>query len=154
MSRAEHKYALDTNLFIDGLRDEAAKDELQRFHTLFAPFEYLSAVVAQEVLAGTRSLADQRSVQRHLIEPFLRRARIVAPSYQAWQVSGEVLARLVRDEGLQLATVSKSFANDVLLALSCREVGLTLVTANFKDFSRIARIVPFKFTPPWPTPVV
>jgi predicted nucleic acid-binding protein len=147
---AEHKYTLDTNLFVDALRFAAAKDDLQRFHTLFAPFEYLSAVVAQELLAGTRSLVDQRTVHRNLIDPFVRRTRLVTPSYRAWEMSGEVLARLVRDEGLTL--ISKALANDVLLALSCREAGVTLVTANVKDFKRIARIVPFRFVPPWPKP--
>ena len=61
MPRVERKYALDSNLFIDGLRQENAKLELLRFHALFAPFEYLSAVVVQELLAGTRSVADQRA---------------------------------------------------------------------------------------------
>jgi predicted nucleic acid-binding protein len=143
---------LDTNLFIDALREETANAELQRFHTLFAPFEFLSAVVVQELLSGTRSLADQRTVQRQLIDPFVRRARMVTPSYRAWQLSGEILARLVRDDGLQPAAVTKAFANDVVIALSCREAGLTLVTANLRDFKRIARIVAFKFVPPWPTP--
>jgi predicted nucleic acid-binding protein len=147
---AERKYTLDTNLFIDALRHAPAKDDLQRFHTLFAPFEYLNAVVAQELLAGTRSIVDQRTVYRNLIDPFVRRARIVTPSYRAWQMSGEVLARLVRDEGLTRSAVSKAFANDVLLALSCREAGVTLVTANVKDFKRIARIARFSFVPPWP----
>jgi len=48
--------------------------------------------------------------------------------------------------------VSKSFGNDVLLALSCREAGLVLVTDNRRDFERIARVAPFDFVDPWPMP--
>jgi hypothetical protein len=39
----ERKYVLDSNLFIRAFRNEASNAELQRFHQLFAPFEYLSA---------------------------------------------------------------------------------------------------------------
>ena len=49
--------------------------------------------------------------------------------------------------------MSKSFGNDVLLALSCREAGLVLVTDNGRDFERIARVVPFDFVAPWPMPL-
>lgn len=46
--------------------------------------------------------------------------------------------------------VSKAFANDVLLALCCREAGCVLVTENARGFSRIGRFVPFDFVAPWP----
>jgi predicted nucleic acid-binding protein len=63
-----------------------------------------------------------------------------------------VLAELVRRDGLELARASKALGNDILLALSCREAGLVLITDNQRDFVRIARIVRFRFTSPWPTP--
>ena len=55
-----------------------------------------------------------------------------------------------RQEGLELGRISKSFANDVLLALSCRENGCVLITRNERDFQRIRRYVPFEFIKPWP----
>ena len=153
MSRVERKYVLDTNLFIDGFRHERAQQELVQFHTLFAPFEFLSAIVVQELLTGVRSAGDLRALRRHIVEPFLRRGRLVTPSDRAWQESGELLNRMIREQGLRPSEISKSFANDVLLALSCREAGMTLVTANTKDFERISRLVPFQFVGSWPTPV-
>jgi predicted nucleic acid-binding protein len=153
MSRtAERKYVLDTNLFIRAFRDPAANAALQWFHQLFAPFEYLSAVVAQELRAGARSLADRRTLERHVLDLYIRRGRLVTPSAQAWEDSGDLLATLARDEGLELARVSKASGNDVLLALSCREAGLVLVTENERDFARIARLAPFTFVEPWPVP--
>ena len=74
------KYVLDTNLFIRAFREPAANAELQRFHFLFAPFEFLSAVVAQELLSGTHTRADLRKLQRRVLNVFARRGRIVAPS--------------------------------------------------------------------------
>jgi len=148
----ERKYVLDTNLFIHGFRDPTANAALQRFHYLFAPFEYLSAVVMQELRAGVRSAADRRALDRHVLERFTRRGRVVTPSAQAWADSGDNLAALVRREGLELARVSKAFGNDILLALSCRETELVLVTDNRRDFERIARLVRFDFVDPWPAP--
>jgi predicted nucleic acid-binding protein len=146
------KYVLDTNLFIRAFRDPAASAELQRFHLLFAPFEFLSIIVAQELLAGTRTRLDRQKLQRYVLNVFAGRGRIVTPSARAWERSGTVLAELVRREGLELHRVSKAFGNDVLLALSCREAGLVLVTDKRRDFDRIARITSFEFIDPWPVP--
>lgn len=149
---AERKYVLDTNLFIRGFRDPTSNAELQRFHSQFAPFEFLSAVVVQELRAGVGTSADRRALERHVLDVFARRGRIVTPSAQAWADSGDVFASLARREGLELARVSKAFGNDVLLALSCREAGMVLVTDNGRDFGRIARVAPFEFAEPWPAP--
>jgi predicted nucleic acid-binding protein len=51
---------------------------------------------------------------------------------------------------LEVARVSKAFANDILLALSCREAGCVLVTENDRDFSRIRRFIAFEYIQPWP----
>jgi predicted nucleic acid-binding protein len=152
MPRRERKYALDTNCFISGFRSESGIAALQQFHRLFAPFEYLSVIVAQELRAGTRSRTDRQRLVRHVLEPFERLGRVLTPSTRAWHDSGDVLSDLVRREGLELARVSKAFANDVLLALSCRESGVILVTDNLRDFRRIAKVAPFEFVPPWPAP--
>lgn len=148
----ERKYVLDTNLFIQAFREAAANEALQRFHHLFAPFEYLSSVVVQELRAGVRSVDDRRALERHVLDPFARRGRLVTPSARAWDLSGDVLAALVKSGGLDLGRVSKAFGNDVLLALSCREAGVVLVTDNGRDFERIARVARFDFTGPWPAP--
>jgi len=57
---------------------------------------------------------------------------------------------MARTEGLEIARISKSFANDIVLALSCREAGCVLVTDNERDFQRIRRFVQFEFIKPWP----
>lgn len=151
MSRA-HKYVLDTQLFIEAFRDRASNEALQQFHTLFAPFEYLSVIVAQELRAGVRHAKDRRALERNVLGVFERTQRVISPSPHAWQQSGDVLAAMAKKEGLELARLSKAFGNDVLLALSCREAGCTLVTDNQRDFTRIRRFVQFEFRPAWPWP--
>ena len=137
--RLVRKYVLDTNLFIEGFRDVAANTALQRFHLLFAPCEYLSAVVAQELLAGASTRTDRRKLERHVLGVYARRQRVVTPSQRAWERSDAVLGALARREGLELRRVSKALGNDILLTLSCREAGMVLVTDNERDFARIAR---------------
>lgn len=153
MTRGAQNYLLDTNLVIEGLRNRDAQAKLVQFHNLFAPFEYLSAVVVQELKAGARSKKDLQTIDKHIFEPFVRRGRLVTPSFAAWERSGEVLRALATEEGLLLPSVSKSFGNDLLLALSCQEAGITLVTQNIRDFTRIRRFVAFRFTAPWPAPM-
>jgi predicted nucleic acid-binding protein len=141
---------LDTQLFINAFRDSAANEALQRFHRAFAPFEYLSVVVAHELRAGVRRERDRKALERHVLNVFERSARTFAPSAEAWHRSGDVLSEMTRTQGLEVGRVSKSFANDVLLALSCREAGCVLVTENQRDFQRIRRYVRFDFVKPWP----
>lgn len=151
MKPAERKYTLDTNLFIQALRDSATNAELIQFHAAFAPFEYLHAVVVQELRAGVKPGRNLRMLERHILSPFIRRGRLITPSFAAWKRSGDMLRDLARREGLNLRSISKSFGNDILLAASCREVGITLVTDNLGDFRRISRVLPFQFLDPWPT---
>lgn len=150
MPQSERKYAVDTNLFIRAFRDSVANAALARFHAAFAPFEYLSVVVAQELRAGVRRAADRARLERNLLAVFARRGRVLTPSRQAWHDSGDLLAALAAREGLEVGRVSKAFANDVLLGLSCREAGVTLVTDNAADFARIARIIPVPYISAWP----
>lgn len=150
MTRPSRKYVLDTQLFIQAFRDAGANESLQEFHRLFAPFEYFSVVVAQELRAGTARSQDRKALEKNVISVFERANRVITPSAGAWHRSGDLLAEMARKEGLESARVSKAFGNDVLLAVSCREAGCVLVTDNQRDFARIRRFLEFDFTEPWP----
>lgn len=150
MTRPSRKYVLDTQLFIQAFRDQTANEALQQFHRVFAPFEYLSGIVAQELRSGIQRPQDRKALEQHVLNIFERSNRTITPSADAWQKSGDLLARMAAKEGLEIARVSKAFANDLLLALSCREAGCVLVTDNQRDFQRIRRFVQFEFTKPWP----
>lgn len=142
------KYVVDSNLFIDAFHEPLANAALQRFHHTFAPFEYLSAVVGHELESGVRSSRARRRLRRYVIEPFIRRGRVLNPSFSAWQQAGAAIAKLVARGAV--GQVTRAFGNDVLLAASCREAGATLVTNNLRDFERIAGAITCRFIPPWP----
>ena len=152
MPSPDRKYVLDTQLFIQGFREPDANEALQRFHRSFAPFEYFSAIVAQELRAGIKTARDRRALERYVLTVFARANRVVVPSTRAWHESGDVLSDMVQKNGLELSRVSKAFANDILLALSCRESGCVLVTDNERDFARIRRFTRFEFVGSWPMP--
>ena len=145
------KYTLDTNIFIDSFRSEEAQAEVFAFLNRALPFTYLSAVVMQELSAGARSADAARDVQRGVFDPFERRRRVFAPSSAAFVESGRVLAAVAASEGWQLVDEKPSFLNDALIAASCRERGITLITRD-GDFKRLAPFVKgFRYASPWPT---
>jgi predicted nucleic acid-binding protein len=150
MRLPERKYALDTNLFIEGLRDAETNTRLFEFHAAFAPFEYLHSVVVQELRAGVKDNVGLRKLERHILSPFIGRGRMITPSFEAWRRSGDVLRELTRKHALEPSKVTKSFGNDILLATSCRESGVVLVTDNIRDFRRIHQVFSFDFVAPWP----
>jgi len=144
------KYAIDTNLFIDSFRSEEAQVELLAFLKRALPFTVMSAVVMQELAAGARTPEAARELQQSIFEPFERRRRVFAPSATAFIESGRLLAALAAREGWQLFDENPSLLNDALIATSCRELGITLVTQD-GDFDRL---VPFltgwRHQSPWP----
>ena len=150
MTDRARKYVLDTQLFINAFRDAIANEALQRFHQAFSPFEQLSVIVAQELRAGVKQPRDRKALERNVLGVYQRASRTITPSADAWHRSGDLLSEMAKQDGLQIARVSKAFANDVLLALSCRESGCVLVTDDERDFARIRRFVQFDFIRPWP----
>lgn len=144
------RYALDTNIYIDGFRSEDAQAEVFAFLNRALPFTYLSAVVMQELAAGARTAAAARDLKQGVFEPFERRRRVFAPSAASFVESGRALAAAVAREGRQLLDENPSLLNDALIAASCREQGITLITKD-GDFKRLAPFVKgFHYAAPWP----
>jgi predicted nucleic acid-binding protein len=144
------KYTLDTNIFVDGFRKEETQADVFAFLGRALPFTYLSAVVMQELAAGARTPRAARDVQQGVFDPFERRRRVFAPSSAAFAESGRVLAEVAAREGWQLLDEKPSLLNDALIAASCREQGITLITKD-GDFKRLAPFVKgFRYAAPWP----
>ena len=144
------KYVLDTNIFIDAFRTDVAAAALDAFLRRALVVTFLSAVVVQELRAGVRTRGAAHVLGRQVIAPFERRGRITTPSAAAFKESGRILADLVARDGIDIVRGNRSLANDALLAASCRELGLTLITRDV-DFDRIRPLlVGFRCVKPWP----
>lgn len=144
------KYTLDTNIFIGVFRNEAAQTDVFAFLNRALPVTYLSAVVMQELAAGARTAEAARDLRRGVFDPFERRRRVFAPSIEAFAESGRVLATVAASEGWPRLDEKPSLLNDALIAVSCREQGVTLITRD-SDFKRLAPFVKgFRYALPWP----
>lgn len=144
------KYALDASCYIDASRETTAFAALSRFTAWAAPRLYVSSVVAAELRAGARSAHDRKTLEDRVLGPFVHRGRVLTPSAAAWDALGRTLAALREREGLQLAQAPRSFVFDILVAYSCREHGVVLVTANARDMRRIRRVFVFDYVAPYP----
>jgi predicted nucleic acid-binding protein len=145
------KFAIDTNLFIDALRGRAAEAELLSFLGRALPVTFMSAVVMQELAAGARTEQQARTLDRAVFKPFERRGRVFAPASRAFVESGRLLAAVAKREGWQAVYDNPSLLNDALIASSCRERGITLITRD-ADFDRFRPLLRgWHHVAPWPT---
>jgi predicted nucleic acid-binding protein len=144
------KYALDTNIFIDSFRDEAEAAALLTFLGRALPFTFMSAVVMQELAAGARTPEQARRLTQLVFGPFERRRRVFTPSTAAFVASGRLLAKVAGREGWDAVRENPSLLNDALIAASCRERGITLITRD-GDFDRFQPFLGrWRHVAPWP----
>jgi predicted nucleic acid-binding protein len=144
------KYTLDTNLYIGAFADAAADDQVAAFLQHAAPLTYLSAIVVQELRAGARTAGQAHTLQSTIFGVFERRSRVFGPSPDAFKDCGRILAALWRRDGVPFRERPRSLVNDILLAASCRERGITLITGD-RDFKLIgSELKGFRHTAPWP----
>ena len=146
------KYVLDTNIYVDAIRDPEKEQALDLFLERNTPFTYMSAVVMQELRAGAVTEVQARALQDGIFNAFERRGRVAGPSSGAFKDCGRVLAVLFRLDGVPYRERPRSLVNDILIAITCVENGLTLITAD-GDFRTIRpHLQGFAHVPPWPEP--
>lgn len=139
-------YSLDTNVYIRALRVRESMLALRGFLLRVGTRLRMNAVVAQELRASAITPAHEDAVDE-LLGAYARRERVIVPSFGAHVEAGRVLAALHRSEGVQLSRAG-SLVNDVLLATSCREASVCLVTDNVSDFAAAQRhLRGFRYVP-------
>jgi predicted nucleic acid-binding protein len=143
------KFTCDTNVLVDILRDSSAEETFRVFLTRFSHLTYLSSVVILELRAGARTAKQARLLEREIIQRFIRVNRVFTPSADAFSTAGRLLASLATREGWT-ADAHPSLVHDALLAVSCRESGVTLITGD-RDFARFKNLLRgWRFVAPWP----
>jgi predicted nucleic acid-binding protein len=131
----------DTSIYISALRsgNEAAL-ALRRIAT-DAPL-WLSAVVLEELYAGAGDRAH-RVIER-LERDFDRAKRILVPNLNDWTQAGQVLARLAEKYNYEQIGQGR-LTNDALIAMSAARLGIRVITANARDFGRLAELRNFQW---------
>jgi predicted nucleic acid-binding protein len=130
----------DSSLYITAIRrgDDAIL-ELRRFSD--GPL-WLSAVVLEELYAGASGPARQQ-VER-LEHNFGRSKRILVPSLNDWTQTGRVLARFAAKYHYEKIGRGR-LTNDALIAMSAARTGIRVITANERDFEKLAEFRAFRW---------
>lgn len=129
---------IDTNIYVDWINDGLYEDVLFRRDGV----TYLSGIVVMELYAGAFAERERRLIRR-LVSTFARPGRIVIPAEALYEDAGHVLRNLQASEDYDLS-VTRGLSNDVLIALSARAIGATVITQNERHFAAIRRIRPFR----------
>lgn len=130
-------YALDANVYIRALRDRDRLSLLKRFLIRSGMRVRVNAVVALELQASARTQSQERAVS-DLVESYVARNRVIVPSFEAYRQGGRVLAALAAGERMDTSR-SGSLVNNVMIATSCREAGIKLITENVEHFAAVQR---------------
>jgi predicted nucleic acid-binding protein len=147
-------FLLDSNVYIASFNDAAFGVAFRAFHRTHLPRIVLSAVVVHELLVGARDRRRQRLLRRAIIEPFQARRRLHVPGARTWELAAELDRRLRTLGGIEASLAQRSFANDLLIAASAREIGATIITRNVTDFALVRRVLDIRYEAPWPVPAV
>ena len=123
----------DSSIYITALRRGDA--ELLQGRWLGESPVWLSSVVMEELYAGAKP-NDLRVLAR--LERDLGGAnRTLTPNFEDWKRAGKILARMGQKYGYEQIGRAR-LVNDALIATSAARFGVTLITANQRDFARLA----------------
>jgi len=131
----------DTSIYISALRrgDDAAL-ALRRLATDVTL--WLSAVVLEELYAG--AVDRNRQVVERLERDFERARRTLVPNLNDWTQAGTVLGRLAAKYHYEQIGQGR-LTNDALIAISAGRQGIRVITANERDFRRLAEFHNFQW---------
>ena len=117
----------DTSIFIDHLRTNKFKDRFLNLSGLIRN----SSVVLAELLRGAT-----KSDEADFVKTLAKNHPVLSPTEKNWMESGEVLWKINREKGFSPDKL-RDLHFDVLVTLSARNHGATVVTSNRADFELI-----------------
>lgn len=134
------KIVLDTNVYIGWLNFGVHED-------LFLGtgwVRYLCAVVVMELRVGATTPSSRKALAG-LCRAYEKGGRLIAPSVALYEHAGSVLAQL-KERGHSIGRAA--VVHDVLIALTARSIGATVITCDVKDFTAIASVVDVSWEQP------
>ena len=103
---------------------------------------WLSSVVLGELCAGAN--AKSRHIIERLERDFDRASRVLVPNLKDWAQAGRVLALIAAKYDFEQIGRAR-LTNDALIAMNAARTGITVITANARDFEKLAEFRRF----PW-----
>lgn len=117
----------DTSVFIDHLRTNKFEERIKNLHGLIRN----SSVVLSELLRGAT-----KKEEREFVSYISINYPVFTPTEKNWIESGEILSSINNDKGFSPAKL-RDMHFDVLIALTARSNGATVITSNTADFELI-----------------
>ena len=117
----------DTSIFIDHLRTNKFSNNLQNLNGIIRN----SAIVLSELARGAT-----KEVERGFVSALAKNYPILTPTEKNWLESGEILSKIYKDKGFSPEKL-RDLHFDVLIALTARNYGATVITSNRMDFELI-----------------
>ncbi len=131
----------DSSIYISALRRGSGAALTLRRIAVDAPL-WLSVVVLEELYAGAGDRGGA-AVER-LERDFDKAKRILVPNLSDWANAGRVLSRLAARHHYE--SIGKGrLTNDALIAVSAGRLGIRIITANARDFGRLAEFRSFQW---------
>ena len=131
----------DTSVYISALRrGNDAVIALRRL-TADSPL-WLTSVVLEELYAGAGD--RERRVVERLERDFDSVKRLLVPNLSDWTQTGRVLARLASKYAYEPIGQGR-LTNDALIAMSAARLGIRVLTANERDYRRLAEFRAFQW---------
>ena len=131
----------DTSIYISALRRGNNAALVLRRLAADAPL-WLSSVVLEELYAGARD--RERRVVERLERDFDRVKRILVPNLSDWAQAGRVLTRLAEKYHYEQIGQGR-LTNDALIAMSAERLDILVLTANERDYRRLAEFRAFQY---------
>ena len=126
---ADRLIVFDSSIFIDHLRTNKYANHIRNIGGLIRN----SSVVLSELARGA-SKEDELDFVRALA----KNHPILTPTERNWLESGEILSRIYKQKGFSPEKL-RDLHFDVLIALTARNHGATVITSNEADFELIRR---------------
>ena len=131
----------DTSIYVTALR-KGNEGLLSMRRLDSGSVVWLSAVVLEELYAGAGD-RGQKVVER-LERDFDRAKRVAVPNLSDWTQVGRVLSSLA-DKYDHEQIGQGRLTNDALIAMSAGRLGIRVITANERDFGRLAEFHNFQW---------
>ena len=131
------KIVLDTNVYVDACRSEEARTRFRASFVPLLPVTYLAAVVAYELRVDALDRQTRRLVD-DLVGPLERTGRLLTPTFSDWVEASDIVTTIEQKDRAWRSKLP-ALLNDVLIALSARRAGATVVTRNARDFRLIQK---------------
>jgi len=131
----------DSSVYVGAFRRKGDPSLLFRRWVGDSPL-WLSSIALEELYAG--ALSKDHPIIEKLEHDFDAAKRILVPNLGDWTQTGKILARLAQKYGYE-AIGRARLTNDTLLAMSAARTGMTIVTANQRDFARLAEFRVFSW---------